>query len=271
MPLRKLLPPIPPGAPMFGGAPQPWDIGETMSLAFEGFKRSWGVLVGSYLLVFVVSTLPRLAPTVLVMLGVLDRGSALTMLTSLFFALIGFAIQCFFQTGLIKIWLAVARGQAPNFSDLFSGGNLILVIFATLFLVGVVSGLGFILLIVPGVILALGLMFAQFFVVDAGMGPIAAMKASWQITNGHKGKLFLLVLVGIPLTIVGLIACCVGVFAAVSIVFVAQAIVFVRLSGRGTTSAGYAMPGDGGYGGPPGYPGGYYGAPQGGGGPPRGY
>ena len=126
--------------------------------------------------------------------------------------------------------------------------------------------------------LVYGLCLAQFFVADADMGPIDAMKASWAATNGHKGKLFLLGLLSIPVMLVGMVACCVGIFATASIVMVAFAIVFVRLSGRGTTSSGYDP---GGYGGggyaPPGggYPpaGGYGGPPQGGGGyggPPQG-
>ena len=136
-------------------------------------------------------------------------------------------------------------------------------------------GFGFVLLIVPGVILSLGLLLAPYYVVDAQMGPIAAMKASWGATRGQKGDVFVLVLAGVGLALLGLVMCFFGILATFPIYSVAVAAAYTRMSGLGVAPPMYgaapppgypqAPPPPGGYG-PPGPPPGY-GPP----GPPPGY
>lgn len=77
--------------------------------------------------------------------------------------------------------------------------------------------LGFILLIVPGIILALMFMFATYIVIDRGQGPIEAMKESRRITSGHKWQLlgFALALAGI--NILGALALLVGLLVSIPV------------------------------------------------------
>lgn len=84
-------------------------------------------------------------------------------------------------------------------------------------LAGVVVAIGFVLLIVPGVILALMFMFATYIVIDRGRGPIEAMKESRNITRGHRWQLlgFALALAGI--NILGAIALLVGLLVSVPV------------------------------------------------------
>ncbi|MEO7110708.1 MAG: hypothetical protein ABI183_09740 [Polyangiaceae bacterium] len=271
----------PPGGPPQGGA-QPWDVGEILSSAFDGFKRTWGVLIGTIVIYAVIAMIPGLILGGLQGAGVIDQDSA--QIANGIVQLIGLIIGAFFQTGLIRVFVTAARGGQPNIGDLFSGGGKMFHILATQILMGLAILLGFILLIVPGIILALGLAYSNYFVADANLGPIDAMKASWAATNGSKGKLFLFGFVAIFIMIGGIIACCIGVLPAAALLALAQAMIYVRISGRGTTSGGFdpnaggggfapqGGPGmGGGYGGPP-AGGGYGGPPQGGGygGPPQG-
>jgi hypothetical protein len=270
----------PPGGPPQGGA-QPWDVGEILSSAFEGFKRTWGVLIGTIVIYGVIAMIPGLILGGLQGAGVIDQDSA--QVANGVVQLIGLIIGAFFQTGLIRVFVAAARGGQPNIGDLFSGGGKMFHILATQFLMGFAILLGFICFIIPGFILELGLAYSNYFVADANLGPIEAMKASWAATNGSKGKLFLFGFVAFFIFIGGMIACCIGILPAAAIVALAQAMIYVRISGRGNTSGGFdpnaggggggfaPQPGmGGGYGGPPG--GGYGGPPAGGGygGPPQG-
>ena len=49
-----------------------------------------------------------------------------------------------------------------------------------------VIGIGFVLLIVPGLIAMLGLILATPITVERRVGPVDALKMSWAMTNGHK-------------------------------------------------------------------------------------
>lgn len=264
-----------PGFAQASGAPQPWEPGEVVSAAWNKFGPNWATLVFSFFLAGLIGGIPRALPAVLVASGSMDIHSDEYQITNGICALVGFIVQMLFQPGLIKIWLGAARGGAPQFGDLFSSMGRFPAMLATMFLMILGIYLGMILLIVPGVILALGLGLAQYFVVDKNMGPIDAMKASWAATDGHKAKLFLLGLISVGILLLGCVACYIGMFVALPLVSLAYAIVYLRLTGQDPAYGGFGGGGfGGGFGGAPGGPppAGGFGAPPGGcGAPPGGY
>lgn len=60
-------------------------------------------------------------------------------------------------------------------------------------LISILTGIGAILFIVPGIIVFLGLSMTYFIMIDdPNIGGVDAMKASWNLMNGHKWNLFCL-------------------------------------------------------------------------------
>jgi hypothetical protein len=178
------------------------------------------------------------------------------------------------NAGFYRMSIKTARGGMPSFGEVFQAGDRFLPMFLTTLLMDVIILVGLVLLIVPGVVAALGLCLAPFYVVDQNMGPIDAITASWNATTGHKGKIFLFYVFSVLASIVGLFACCVGVYAAVGTTTLGLATMYTRLTGTaggGPFGGGGMMPY--GYGPMPGYgpPLGYGGPPPGYGGPPPGY
>jgi hypothetical protein len=250
------------------GQPQPWEIGEVLSAAFEAFKANWVVLVFTHLLSMVLGFIPSMVPVIFVAAGVVDMGSG-EYWGIYSGSMIGLLIMdAFLYVGLYRISISAARGERPDFSMLFGGGDRFLSMLGTWLLLIPIVGFGYVFFVVPGVILGLGLFMSILFVVDQNMGPIDAMKASWAATQGHKMHLFLFGLVAVAMAIGGYIACLVGIFAVLPIISVASALIYLRISGRGGPPPAFAMAGA--YGGqyPP--PGGYGGPPAGYGGPPQG-
>jgi uncharacterized membrane protein len=100
--------------------------------------------------------------------------------------------------------------------------------------------IGFVLLIVPGIIAMLLFMFSTFIVIDQGLSPIEALKESMRITAGNR--LPLLGLLGLLLLILfaGMLALGVGLLVAMPISTLAFAHAYRVLSGR----AGQAAPAD---------------------------
>ncbi len=86
--------------------------------------------------------------------------------------------------------------------------------------------IGLLLLVVPGVIVALGLMFAAYFVIDYKDNPIDALKRSWEITKGYKWTLLLLVVILTVLNILGFLALIVGLFVTMPVSMFAVAHVY---------------------------------------------
>lgn len=57
-------------------------------------------------------------------------------------------------------------------------------------LYGLAVGIGCIFLIVPGIIIALGLSMSTYLAVDTDLGPVDALKKSWEMMKGHKWEYF---------------------------------------------------------------------------------
>jgi hypothetical protein len=225
-----------PSMPATGAAADPswWMAGEVLGLAWERFKRSWFVLVAGYVAVTVFTQLLARGPALLLSAGAQGAGQApMFALVVLLGTVASLGISTFFMVGMFRMWLEVARGGTPSFGMIFLGGDRFLPMLGLYMVMIPAFVIAFMLFFVPGVIVALGLSLAPFYVIDANMGPIEAMGASWAATKGHKGKLFGFGLLSMGVMILGGLALLVGVFAAIPVVYVAWAIVYTRLSGRG--------------------------------------
>lgn len=117
----------------------------------------------------------------------------------------------------------------------------------TTILLGVIVGVGFLLLIVPGVLWALRFSMAPIAVIDEGLDPLSALSRSSELTEGVRGKLFVFGAALIGLNMLGALALGVGLLATMPISYVATAMVFRRLQaravGRNATPHGPALAG----------------------------
>jgi hypothetical protein len=283
-----------PQQPMPGqaGMPQPWELNEVLTQAWNAVKANWAVLIFAFLIATVAAAGPGQVPRGLTASGALEQNSIGFFGLSGGSTLFGIVVGAFFRVGLVRINLAAARGQTPNFADLFSGGALFLRMVGLQLLLTVAYMVGCAAFVVGMVFVALAFCLADYYAVDADLGVIDAMKASYEATKGQWGSLFVFFLVIFGISLVGMLACCVGVLVAGAVGSVGMAIIYTRLSGRGGAApppqqfmappqggyppgggyppqggggGGYPPPGGGGYGPPPGGGGGY-GGPQGGGG-----
>lgn len=111
--------------------------------------------------------------------------------------------------------LRAMRGETFDIKELFSGFRNFLNIILANFLVAAIIGLGFIMLIVPGIIFACRLAFVPYLVMDRKLDPIKAVEASWELTRGYSWKIVGMGLMAVGVVILGFMALIVGVIFAV--------------------------------------------------------
>jgi uncharacterized membrane protein len=76
------------------------------------------------------------------------------------------------------------------------------------------------------------LVFAWFFAVDQGMGPVESLQASWDATSLQKANCAALIVMAIAIVMVGLLALIVGVIPAVMITYLMQVSAYRQMVGR---------------------------------------
>ncbi len=121
--------------------------------------------------------------------------TSLLILAGITIAIISAIIYIVLELGLLQIALSFRDGKVPEIEDLFKGYPLFLNYLVATILYGLIVGIGFILLIVPGIYLSLKYQFYGYLIVDKGMGPIEALKESGRLTEGAKKDLLIFWLV----------------------------------------------------------------------------
>jgi uncharacterized membrane protein len=243
-PAAPYVPPAPP-APG-GGPPLDWEVTELLSGAWNVFTRHWAPLCVGMLIAGLIISVPLIVVYVAIMVmaitaseaansGNPDAAGTMALImggVALLAVLLVFLLSPIFTARLLRMSLTAVRGGTPQVGDLFKGemryGSMLALTLLQTFCIF----LGYLLLIVPGVILALGLYFSVYFVVDRRMGATDAMKASWQATTGRKGQVFVLMLVlGLVAAGCGFIPF-VGHFIGYSLMMLGISIAYGRLMGE---------------------------------------
>jgi uncharacterized membrane protein len=107
------------------------------------------------------------------------------------------------------------RDEQADIREIVDGfkTNYLNIVLANL-LVFAIVGIGFFLLIFPGIVFACRLAFVPYLVMDKGMDAATAVEKSWTMTRGHGWRIFGMFLLAIPICIVGFCLLFVGIFFA---------------------------------------------------------
>lgn len=126
------------------------------------------------------------------------------------------------EYGKQYLYLKAMRNEEPDLKLLFEGfrTKYLNIVLANLIVVALVI-FGFMMLIIPGIIVLCRLTFVPYLVMDKNMEPMKAVEKSWEITKGHGWQVFGMAIISFFIVIAGLIFCFVGVF--ISIMWISSA------------------------------------------------
>jgi hypothetical protein len=214
------------------------DIGGCITRSWDLVKQNFWPVVGTSLLILVISAVINQiiglasGPTfrgIMLQRRVTPGGISIILATSV----LGSPMYALLMAGLFKYYLKLIRAEGPTIGDAFAGfgpaaGQLIML--------GLVSGLlttiGYLLCVIPGIYLSVSWMFSIPLVIDRNMSFWDAMELSRKVVSKHWFILFALVLVLGLLAMSGIIACCVGVFVTMPIASVAVMYAYEDIIGR---------------------------------------
>jgi hypothetical protein len=173
------------------------DIGNCISRGWELVKSDFWLLVGASAVA-----------------GVIAAGGFIPYLCVLIALILGGPMM----GGLYALYLKRIRGQSASFGDAFLGfsvafGSLL----GTYLVSALLTCLGLLLCLVPGIYLGVSWVFALALVIDKKMDFWQAMELSRKVVTKHWWSMFgFLIVIGL-LSLVGLLACCVGAFITTAI------------------------------------------------------
>jgi uncharacterized membrane protein len=130
-------------------------------------------------------------------------------------------------------FLRAARGARPQVPDLFAAFRIDYwqAVLANV-LVSAIVGIGFVLLVVPGVIATVRLAWVPYLVVEEQKPAVEALRESFERTAGHGWTIFGIGLCAIPLVLVGLLLLVVGLIPALMLLQLAMASYYAAVVSR---------------------------------------
>jgi hypothetical protein len=173
-------------------------VGEVISETFSIYGQNLGALLGSAIVVFIVVGL---------LAGILQSAGGLILI--LLATAVRFAGNALYTGFVVKLVQDVRDGRRDEgVGDLFSAAApfiLSLIGFGILFGIGVT--IGFLLLIIPGLILITFWSVGAPAIVVEGIGPVDAFGRSWRLVRGDAWAVFgtllvvLLIVIGIGIVL----------------------------------------------------------------------
>lgn len=187
----------PPAAP--SAYMQMTPVGRLLSGSWNFYKNHFAALFSLVVIFFIVNALPLLS-RVFPEENQRLMSSTFTLVSGIIGVIVGIAIIAF----------VIDNGNTPGgaINALTRGRQLFWQYFWAGILVGLVVGGGFLLLIVPGIVMCIMLAFTSYVLVGEGKRGLSALAQSWHYVKGHGwpvfGRLFVLgIIYLLPLMILG--------------------------------------------------------------------
>ncbi len=179
------------------------------------FSHGWDVMKYYFLHLFLVIMACAIVSGPMGVGDLVDDHSAGGVVLGFFSLAFFFLVIPVINWGGNMIFLQAVRDERPQLDWLIAGFkcNYLKIVLANLLSVSLI-GLGFVALIIPGIIIACRLAFVSYLVMDKNLEPIEAVEESWRMTRGHGWKIFWMGVLSFFIGIGGLIALIVGILFA---------------------------------------------------------
>lgn len=186
------------------------DIGSCLERGWNLLKANFWPIVGTTFVLFIVMLIAQSVP----FLGLLVS----LLLTGVFYG------------GMYFFYLKKIRGQPAELGDAFAGFSLA---FLPLMLASIVSSLlttlGLLLLILPGIYLAVSYAFVYLLIIDHKLEFWCAMEVSRRVVTAQWWRVFGLMILGGIIAILGILGLIIGVFITMPILIGAIAYAYEDL------------------------------------------
>ncbi len=204
---------------------QPILIQKAVDFGWETAKKHFWFFLGVIVTTGLISAIPEF-------IGDTFSNRDIPLIVFVFFtigALFFWLLQVLVSIGVTKIALSFVKGKKPPYSMLFDGIEHLVSMVVSSLLYGVMTFVGFVLLILPGIYIWVRFQFYGYCIIEHKAGPIEALQMSWHMTDGKFWNVLLVNLVVIGINILGVLALGIGLLWSIPTTMVAFAHIFKQL------------------------------------------
>ncbi|HPG41730.1 MAG TPA: hypothetical protein PLP19_20745 [bacterium] len=124
------------------------------------------------------------------------------------------------------------RGEKLEIGDLGKGFQYFAAAFLSSIVISIFVSIGFIFLIIPGIVISALYMFTPLFIIEQNLDFWSAMEASRKLAQPHIFELSVFMVLLFIISMIGVLLCGVGVLIATPICFTAVTLAYNALTGK---------------------------------------
>jgi uncharacterized membrane protein len=241
-----------PGVPATGGSA---DAGAAFTWAWKKFQENAATLIVAFLVILIATFSTFIVLSIIAGLiiystdpsGLLMPDSSASpgsvFLATLLITFPTVTVGYLLASGFVKALLSIADGQKPEIGQALTPHNPPKTIVYALIVAGISAILSAVGALVPivgellsnsaSLVVGFLLSFGLFFLVDRGLEPVEAIKASVDLVTKNLGAAIIFYLCAIAASLLGFLACCIGIIVGAPVGMLIYTYGFRQLTGRG--------------------------------------
>lgn len=197
------------------------NLKEVFKYSFKQYKKYASFVIGAMLTFFVLAVVPQ----IYFMMRAPDPPTTKAQVISFVITM----VQLFLSLGFTKIMLLLVQDEFVRVADMFNNFRIFLSYFIASFLYGIAVTLGILLLVVPGIFVAIRFQFFPYFIIEERTSSFVALKKSYDLTQNLTLELFLYGVAVVILNILGILIFGVGIVFTYPLTTMATAVIYRSL------------------------------------------
>lgn len=207
------------------------NLQQLFKYSFTQYRKYASFVIGAMLTFFVLAVVPQ----VYFMMRAPEPPSTKAQFISFLLTL----VQLFLSLGFTKIMLLLVQDKFVEVADMFNNFRPFLSYFVASFLYGIAITLGLLLLVLPGIFIAIRFQFYPYFILEENVSSFTALQKSYYLSQNLTLELFLFGVAVVVLNVAGILLFGVGIILTYPLTTMATAVVYKSL-----VEEGQAIPSD---------------------------
>lgn len=197
------------------------DLKQLFKFSINQYKKYASFVIGAMLTFFVLAFIPQ----IYFMMRAPESPTAKSQIVSLVLTF----IQLFLSLGFTKIILLLVQDEFVKVTDMFNNFRPFLSYFIASFLYGIAVALGTLLLIIPGIFIAIRFQFFPYFILEEDVSSFTALQKSYYLSQNLTLELFLFGVVVVALNVAGILFFGAGIILTYPLTTMATAVIYKSL------------------------------------------
>ncbi len=197
------------------------DLASLFKFCFQQYKSYASFIIGAALTFIVLAVIPQVY--------FMMRAPETPTVETQFISFLLTAVQIFLSLGFTKLMLLLVQDAPVSVADMFNNFRIFFSYFVASFIYGLAVSVGLLLLVLPGIWIAIRFQFFPYFIIENGDSSFTALQKSFNLSQDLLLELFVFGVAVVFLNLIGALLFGIGIIFTYPLTTMATAVIYRSL------------------------------------------